>query len=215
MQTCPEFANAETTQRGTATPRSVSGSTTVPELFPSSIVTFLRPAARTMPSPTDGDPVKDTFDTRRSVTSQSPTVDPGPTSSSSTPSGRPASRRTSHSSTAVRGVVDAGFSTTEFPAARAGPTLWATRFKGKLKGVMAATTPTGTRTQKPQRPSPAALASMGTVSPWTRFASSAEKRKVSTLRSASARACFQALPASRAMVVAISSRRASSRSAAR
>ena len=46
---------------------------------------------------------------------------------------------------AVGGVGDAGLRTTAQPAASAGPTLWATRFNGKLKGVMAETTPTGQR----------------------------------------------------------------------
>ena len=35
------------------------------------------------------------------------------------------------------------------PAASAGPTLWHTRFSGKLNGLMAATTPHGTRRVKP------------------------------------------------------------------
>ena len=44
--------------------------------------------------------------------------------------------------------------TTELPAASAGPTLWHTRCSGKLKGLMAATTPQGTLSVNPNRPTP-------------------------------------------------------------
>ena len=44
---------------------------------------------------------------------------------------------------AASGACGGGFSTTAFPAAIAGATLWATRFRGKLKGAMAAITPMG------------------------------------------------------------------------
>jgi len=46
---------------------------------------------------------------------------------------------------AERGVTVAGFTTTAFPAAIAGPTLCATRFSGSLNGVIAATIPMGKR----------------------------------------------------------------------
>ena len=45
----------------------------------------------------------------------------------------------------VNGVDEAGFKITLLPAAIAGATLCATRFKGKLKGVIAAIMPIGTR----------------------------------------------------------------------
>ncbi len=57
---------------------------------------------------------------------------------------------------AENGVWLAGFSTTGQPAAMAGASLWATRFSGKLNGVMAPTTPMGSRSVKPSLPSPAA-----------------------------------------------------------
>ncbi len=44
----------------------------------------------------------------------------------------------------MSGASGVGLSTTAFPAPRAGAILWAMRFKGKLKGVIATTTPTGT-----------------------------------------------------------------------
>jgi hypothetical protein len=46
---------------------------------------------------------------------------------------------------AFHGVSGAGFSTTVFPAARAGPSLFSVTSKGKFHGAMAATTPTGSR----------------------------------------------------------------------
>ncbi len=49
----------------------------------------------------------------------------------------------SASNSAESGVCGAGFSTMEQPAAMAGATLCATRFSGKLKGVMPATGPEG------------------------------------------------------------------------
>ena len=205
MHTWPELAKELITHRGTAAERSASGSMIVPELFPSSIVTFFRPAFRMICSPTGGDPVKEIFEIRGSTVSHSPTVPPDPTTTLKTPAGTPASSRISASMIAVSGVVDAGFRTSVFPTASAGPTLCATRFRGKLNGVIAETTPSGTRSQYPTRPSPAKLASIGTVSPWIRFASSAENRYVSTDRDTSPTEYFHAFPASRQMIAATSS----------
>ena len=70
-----------------------------------------------------------------------PTSEPGPGTTLSQPSGRPASTRISASFSAEIGVWPAGFSTTALPAAIAGPSLWATRLSGKLKGLIAPTTP--------------------------------------------------------------------------
>ncbi|MBP2684811.1 MAG: hypothetical protein H6Q79_2850, partial [Deltaproteobacteria bacterium] len=144
---------------------------------------------------------------RGSTVSHSPTVPPDPTTTLKTPGGAPASSRISASLRAVSGVVEAGFRTSVFPTARAGPTLCATRFRGKLNGVIAETTPRGERIQNPTLPSPAKLASIGTVSPWIRLASSAENRYVSTDRATSPTEYFHAFPASRQMIVAISSLR--------
>jgi hypothetical protein len=46
---------------------------------------------------------------------------------------------------AVSGVSSAGLCTTVLPAARAGASLLLDRISGKLNGVMAATTPIGSR----------------------------------------------------------------------
>ena len=50
-----------------------------------------------------------------------PTSAPGPVTTLSTPSGRPACSAALAISIAVNGVFDAGFRTTVFPAASAGP----------------------------------------------------------------------------------------------
>ena len=83
---------------------------------------------------------------------------------------------------AERGVCVAGLSTTGHPAAMAGASLWATRFSGKLNGLMAPTTPTGTRRVNASLPSPTLLDSIGTTSPESRRASTAAKVNVPTAR---------------------------------
>src|SRR5687767_3946198 len=120
------------------------------EVLPSSNVTFLIPATDRICRPTGGLPVNVILATRGSVINHSPTLPPEPTTRFSAPAGRPASASTSHNLTAVSGVVLAGLSTSELPAASAGATLCATKFKGKLNGLMAAITPTGRRVQKPK-----------------------------------------------------------------
>ncbi len=62
-------------------------------------------------------------------------------------------------------------SPTVFPAAIAGPTLCATKFNGKLNGVIAPITPIGFRIVYAIRPSAPGAASSGNVSPYIRFAS--------------------------------------------
>jgi hypothetical protein len=94
-----------------------------------------------MPHPTFAEPVKVIARTRSSSTSTLPISDPEPQTTFSHPSGTPASARISASLIAEIGVCPAGFSTTAFPAASEGPSLWATRLSGKLKGVIAPTTP--------------------------------------------------------------------------
>ena len=107
------------------------------------------------------------------------------------------------------GVSLAGLQTTEFPAASAGPTLWHTRFSGKLNGVIANTTPHGTRSVNPKRlPVPGAPSS-GTTSEPSRLASSAGPMIVSTARDTSTRDSARILPSSSVIVRARSSARSS------
>src|SRR5205085_772977 len=119
--------------------------------------------------------------------------------------GKPACCTTSANSTAVSGVCGAGFRTMVQPQAMAGATLWATRFNGKLNGVMAAMAPMGKRRTMPQRPAVEACRSIGRYSPPMRPASSAATVKVKTARSTSARAVLMGFPACRQILRANSS----------
>ena len=106
---------------------------------------------------------------------------------------------------AESGVWLAGFSTTGQPAAIAGASLCATRLSGKLNGLIAPTTPIGTRRVNASLPSPAALASIGTMSPASVRAATAANVNVETARCASTRAVLIGLADSVAMMRARSS----------
>ena len=81
------------------------------------------------------------------------------------PGGSPAASKASAMMTAAVGVWLDGLSTTALPAANAGATLCATVFSGALNGVIAHTTPSGTRSVKPMRPAWWGAPSSGTISP--------------------------------------------------
>ena len=149
MQTCPALEKPLDTVPAMTLSMSASLITISGELEPSSIVTFFSPAVLQMRSPTSRLPVNVTFRTRGSATSGSPILLPEPVMHCIDSAGAPASKRISVSFSAERGVSVAGLMMTELPAARAGPTLCATRFSGKLNGLIAATTPTGTRIVNP------------------------------------------------------------------
>src|SRR4051794_18680237 len=170
---------------GAALFQSASGSMMTGELLPSSKLTFLRAARSRMPQPTGGEPVKVIIATSGCSTSRLATR-PGAVTTFSQPGGRPQSSMSNPASfNAVRGVAEAGFRTTGQPAAIAGATLCDTRLSGKLKGLIAPTTPMGTRNTNPNLPIPAELASSGRVSPVIVRATAAEKRKWSPALAAS------------------------------
>lgn len=77
--------------------------------------------------------------------SASPATGPLPVTTFTTPSGTPASWSRRAMYRALSGVSSAGLCTTVFPAARAGASFELERISGKLKGVIAATTPSGPR----------------------------------------------------------------------
>ena len=64
-----------------------------------------------------------------------------------TPGGRSACWQTSAKSSAESGVVDAGFSTTAFPAASAGAIFQASMRSGKFHGMIWPATPSGRATR--------------------------------------------------------------------
>ena len=168
-----------------------------------------------MRSPTSLLPVKVTFLTRGSATKGSPILLPEPVMHCTASAGAPASRRISVSFSAESGVSVAGLMITELPAARAGPTLCATRLSGKLNGLIAATTPTGTRMVKPYWPVQFVAPSKGIVSPYRRLASSPESSIVCFALSASASPSPMILPSSIEIVRPNSSWRSVKMSAAR
>ena len=161
------------------------------------MVTRLSPAARVMASPTSALPVKLILRTRASAQIASPSSPPGPVTQAMASSGNPASSNSSTSFSAESGVSLAGLRSTALPPAMAGPILCATRLSGKLKGVIAATMPHGTRRVNPSLPTPPGVASNGTVSPCKSRAASADKSRVSIARPASMRPSANTLPSSR------------------
>ena len=98
-----------------------------------------------MRRPVAVEPVKVIMSTMGFVVISSPTS-VWPVMTLRTPAGMPASSAACAIRKASSGVHGCGLSTTVHPAARAGATLTTLSMKGKLNGVMAPTTPTGSRT---------------------------------------------------------------------
>ena len=128
-----------------------SGATITGSLPPSSIVIrFSFGAARPMMwRPTAVEPVKATRRTRSWVTSASPTSEPRPVITLTTPGGNSASSSRSAILSVVSGVVAAGLTTIVLPAISAGASLVPSSVSGKLFGTIAATTPIGRRRTMP------------------------------------------------------------------
>ena len=72
-------------------------------------------------------------------------LEPGPSTTFSTPAGR-MSAVSRASSESVTGVLLEGFATTVFPAASAGASFQPAIRKGKFHGITTPTTPSGSRT---------------------------------------------------------------------
>ena len=96
----------------------------------------------------------------------------------------------------MSGVAEAGLRITALPAANAGAILCATVLSGELNGVIATTTPSGTRSVKPMRPACCGAPASGITSPARRRASSAESLSVCTQRRTSPEASDAVKPAS-------------------
>jgi hypothetical protein len=95
--------------------------------------------------PTGCEPVKLRAATVGLVASSLPTTRPSPTTTLSTPLGKPASVRARASSNVMAGAWLAGFMTTVLPQTSAGASFQAGMAMGKFQGVIRATTPTGSR----------------------------------------------------------------------
>ncbi len=125
QQSCPALPNIPPGAAAAAAAMSASAKTTLADLPPSSSVTRLivcaAPAA--IRRPTSVDPVKATLATSGCSTRRCPHVEPGPATTFSTPSGRPASSASSAKRSALSGVSSAGFSTTVLPGGQRRPEL--------------------------------------------------------------------------------------------
>ena len=95
--------------------------------------------------PARGDPVSDTMSTRGCATSASPTSGPVPLTRLKTPFGSPASRASSAKMNELSGAISLPLSTTVHPAAIAAPAFMTIIKRGTFQGVMAPTTPAGSR----------------------------------------------------------------------
>ena len=147
MQNWPVLKTKALMTAPIASSRSASSKTMWAALPPSSMVTGLRcsPATLAACRPTAVEPVKAILSTPGWRSSASPTTWPLPVTTLSTPSGTPASESSWAMKSALSGVSSAGLWTTALPAASAGAILVLDRISGKLKGVIAATTPSGSR----------------------------------------------------------------------
>ena len=130
-----------------AASRSASAKTTLGDLPPSSIETRLTvpAAARRIALPVSVSPVNEILSMPGCSAIARPTTAPGPGTTLNAPGGRPASARSSANISAVSGVTEAGFRTTAFPIASAGAIFHIAWRRGKFHGVIAPTTPTGSR----------------------------------------------------------------------
>src|SRR5439155_734538 len=99
-------------------------------------------------APTAELPVNEIMSTSAASTSASPISGPWPPTKLSTPGGRTAATIRQSAAT-PSGSAGAGFTTTVLPQASAAPIFPAQFVIGKLKGVMQATTPIGSRATRP------------------------------------------------------------------
>ena len=204
MQTCPANANAPNASRSAASSRSASGSTSTAALPPSSSVIFLRGLSRLSCQPTSSEPVNVIPRTRPSAAMRA-ARSPDTGSTLIAPAGQSSSASSSASASDDSGVALAGLTMTGLPTASAGATLCATRFSGKLNGVIASTGPIGKRRSNPPRlPIPGSV-SNGSQLPSIRLACSPAQRKTYFARVASPIASLIGLPASSEIVRASAS----------
>ena len=115
-----------------------------------------------------------------------------PATALSTPSGTPAFLARVSSAKALSGVLLAGLITPVQPAASAGPSLRVSIAIGKFHGVIAATTPTGSRVARMREPG----LTGGMISPLARLACSANHWMKLAAYSTSPSASFSGLPCS-------------------
>ena len=150
QHTWPWLKKIPLTMPSTAWSSAASSKTMLADLPPSSSVSGTpRPAsAAWMSLPTPVEPVNATLSMSGSRTSAAPAA-PSPGTIDTTPGGSSASWRISASSSAVSGVVSAGFSTEVLPQASAGASFQAAISSGKFQGTIWAATPSGATARPP------------------------------------------------------------------
>ena len=148
MQIWPEFAKTDMAATGTAFSISASRQTMTGDFPPSSSDTRFRftVPARAMAWPVAVEPVKTILSTPGCSASAAPASAPWPVTMFSTPSGSPASSISLAISRTVSDASSEGFSTTVQPVASAGPIFQIDPAMGAFQGMIAPTTPTGSRT---------------------------------------------------------------------
>ena len=146
MQVWPVAPKMPASAPTTALSRSASAKMMLGDLPPSSSVTGTsrRPAAAAISRPTPGLPVKLTRSTRPPARSARPTL-ASPVTTLTTPGGNPASCTSFANSSVVPDACSEGLTTTQLPAASAGPSLLASSPIGEFHAVISTATPTGTR----------------------------------------------------------------------
>ncbi|MCY1396290.1 hypothetical protein D3C76_1390490 [compost metagenome] len=110
-------------------------------------------------------PVKASLSTSGCSANGAPASGPRPVTRLNTPSGSPTSWMMAASSSALSGVSSEGLSTRVQPAASAGATFHAAISSGKFHGMIAPTTPTGSRSTHELKRSSAS--SMGCCACWS------------------------------------------------
>ena len=148
MQIWPELAKTAIAATGMARSRSASRHRITGDLPPSSSETrlMLPPAARAIARPVSVEPVKAMRSIPGWAASAAPASAPSPVTTFSTPSGRPHSCMIRASFSTVSDASSEGFSTTVQPVARAGAIFQTEPAIGAFQGMIAPTTPSGSRT---------------------------------------------------------------------
>src|SRR5215470_4059608 len=147
MQVWPVAANTPATIPLAAAARSASGKTTCGDLPPSSSVTLLMLSAAALATarPVAVEPVNATLSTPGCAASAAPVPRDRPVTTLTTPGGNPASATSSANPSVETGACSEGLTTMVQPAASAGATFQVISSSGEFHGVIAATTPTGSR----------------------------------------------------------------------
>ena len=147
MQRSPFSENTPKIVASIAASRSASANTIAGLLPPSSIERPLRNGAALpkISCPVRLSPVKLMSGTSGCFTRASPASSPSPLTRLKTPFGTPASSKMPAHREAESGVNSAGFSTTVFPVASAGPSFQDSSMNGVFQGVISPATPIGFR----------------------------------------------------------------------